>query len=86
MNLTFGFIAVLFPSQQLHLQRPFIREATLQALAAHNAEFDFGHIEPGAVGRSEVNANPVPYPIGLRLAEELNQRMVVMGVQVVHNT
>lgn len=85
MNTALGKIALGFPGDEFRDKGPFVGQTTAQTLLGQNAEFNFSHIQPGGMNWREVKAQTVHDPVGFLLTEKLNESMIMMGVQVIHD-
>lgn len=59
--------------------------ALSEALAAEQADFDLGLVQPAAVLRSVMRCEPVPDPTADLLSEGIRERLAGVRTQVIHD-
>ena len=79
-----SMITLCLPGLRLVDQGGIIRQTSLQALPAHGADLDFGHVQPAGMLGRVVKLQAVPNAIGLFRGKGIVKAGESVGVEVVH--
>ena len=85
LDLGAGGVALVFQLLDFTLERGFVSDASVQALATKDAQLDFRHVQPTAMLRRVVKLQFAKYPPRFFWREPLVERGRLVHVQVVHH-
>ena len=83
MDASFRQIAFLFPGCHFRRYQRLVVQPPVPALAIHDVDLRFGHIQPTAVLRGVLKLNLIQDPTRLSWGEGLVQTRPIMRVQVI---